>query len=40
VPPLKDIFDMAGMDLPNYLGNSKKIEDNGDNKSTDVVVKD
>ena len=20
VPPLKDIFDMAGMDLPNYLG--------------------
>jgi flotillin len=24
VPPLKDIFDMAGMDLPGYLGNSKK----------------
>ena len=23
VPPLKDIFDMAGMELPNYLGESK-----------------
>jgi flotillin len=23
VPPLKDIFDMAGMDLPNYLGKDK-----------------
>lgn len=31
VPPLKDIFDMAGMDLPNYLG--KK---NG-NSDTDVL---
>lgn len=29
VPPLKDIFDMAGMDLPNYLG--KK------NSDTDVL---
>jgi flotillin len=24
VPPLKDIFDMAGMDLPGYLGKEKK----------------
>ncbi|GGC20107.1 flotillin [Parapedobacter defluvii] len=24
VPPLKDIFDMAGMELPSYLGDSKK----------------
>jgi len=23
IPPLKDIFDMAGMDLPNYLGKPK-----------------
>ena len=23
VPPLKDIFDMAGMDLPNYLGKAR-----------------
>ncbi len=23
VPPLKDIFDMAGMDLPTYLGKAK-----------------
>jgi flotillin len=27
VPPLKDIFDMAGMDLPSYLGNKKTIEE-------------
>jgi flotillin len=27
VPPLKDIFDMAGMDLPSYLGHNKKIEE-------------
>src|ERR1044071_8316804 len=26
VPPLKDIFDMAGMDLPNYLGETKNGE--------------
>jgi flotillin len=26
VPPLKDIFDMAGMNLPDYLGKEK----NGD----------
>lgn len=32
VPPLKDIFDMAGMDLPNYLG--KK---NGGDDTADVV---
>jgi flotillin len=31
VPPLKDIFDMAGMDLPEYLGKTK----NG--SSTDIV---
>lgn len=30
VPPLKDIFDMAGMDLPSYLGKEKEKE-NGDN---------
>ena len=33
VPPLKDIFDMAGMDLPAYLGKHK----NGDSSSTGVV---
>lgn len=33
VPPLKDIFDMAGMDLPTYLGKHK----NGDDTSTDIV---
>jgi flotillin len=27
VPPLKDIFDMAGMDLPNYLGKNKTGDD-------------
>ncbi|MBL0269214.1 MAG: flotillin family protein [Chitinophagaceae bacterium] len=27
VPPLKDIFDMAGMDLPNYLGKKKEEAD-------------
>ncbi|MFC0775167.1 flotillin family protein [Terrimonas alba] len=33
VPPLKDIFDMAGMDLPTYLGKHK----NGDDTSTDIA---
>lgn len=33
VPPLKDIFDMAGMDLPTYLGQHR----NGDAGSTDIV---
>jgi flotillin len=33
VPPLKDIFDMAGMDLPTYLGKQK----NGDDTGTDIV---
>ncbi len=33
VPPLKDIFDMAGMDLPGYLGKHK----NGDESNTDIV---
>jgi len=33
VPPLKDIFDMAGMDLPTYLGKHK----NGESDSTDIV---
>jgi flotillin len=36
VPPLKDIFDMAGMDLPSYLG-QKKEDTNG---NTDVIIKD
>jgi flotillin len=44
VPPLKDIFDMAGMDLPSYLGNTKKQEDpiskEIDNTPTDVIVKE
>lgn len=31
VPPLKDIFDMAGMDLPNYLGKKNGSSD------TDVI---
>jgi flotillin len=34
VPPLKDIFDMAGMNLPSYLGNTQK--DNA--AATDAVV--
>jgi len=33
VPPLKDIFDMAGMDLPTYLGKQK----NGEDAGTDVI---
>ena len=33
VPPLKDIFDMAGMDLPTYLGKHK----NGDDTTSDIV---
>ncbi len=33
VPPLKDIFDMAGMDLPGYLGKHK----NGDESNSDIV---
>jgi flotillin len=37
VPPLKDIFDMAGMDLPSYLGNTKKSEAA---TSEAIVVKD
>jgi flotillin len=42
VPPLKDIFDMAGMDLPSYLGNTKKIEEakNTGNSGTFVVESD
>ncbi len=35
VPPLKDIFDMAGMDLPSYLGHQKKPE-HGEVKITDT----
>lgn len=31
VPPLKDLFEMAGMDLPTYLG--KKADEDGGNKS-------
>lgn len=34
VPPLKDIFDMAGMDLPSYLGKKN------DNTTTDVAEAD
>ncbi len=34
VPPLKDIFDMAGMDLPAYLGKKKNT---GGNEETGVV---
>lgn len=33
VPPLKDIFDMAGMDLPGYLGKRK----NGDEESVQLL---
>ncbi len=36
VPPLKDIFDMAGMDLPTYLG-KKKEDTTGD--ATGVEIK-
>jgi hypothetical protein len=33
VPPLKDIFDMAGMDLPGYLGKPQ----NGEEASVELV---
>jgi len=47
VPPLRDIFDMAGMDLPGYLGKNnatdaeiieeiKKIKPNGTEKEESV----
>jgi len=26
VPPLKEVFDMSGMELPKYLGSEKKAE--------------
>ncbi len=32
IPPLDDLFNMAGMELPNYLG-SKKSEDGSDNNN-------
>jgi hypothetical protein len=32
---LKDIFDMAGMDLPSYLGNSRKPETNNITEATE-----
>lgn len=34
VPPLKDLFDMAGMDLPNYLGKKK------DDTAVDTTVEE
>ena len=37
VPPLKDIFDMAGMELPNYLG--KKKDDAVDAEAEEVKKK-
>ena len=44
VPPLKDIFDMAGMDLPSYLGNKKTIEEHlpqvTEGAANDIVVKE
>jgi flotillin len=38
VPPLKDIFDMAGMDLPSYLGQSKNNHDEG--AGSEIIVKE
>ncbi len=38
VPPLKDIFDMAGMDLPNYLGQPAKKEETPARKNDDPPV--
>jgi flotillin len=32
VPPMSDLFNMAGMDLPAYLGKDKKHEDDGGEK--------
>jgi flotillin len=32
VPPMNDLFNMAGMDLPAYLGKDKKHEDDGGEK--------
>jgi hypothetical protein len=37
VPPLKDLFDMAGMDLPTYLAGKKR--DGGD-AAVDAVVEE
>lgn len=34
VPPLKDIFDMAGMDLPSYLGKNKQ---DGEDKPVELL---
>lgn len=39
VPPLKDIFDMAGMNLPSYLGEQKKPEA-GEVKITETKTTD
>jgi len=37
VPPLKDLFDMAGMDLPTYLATKKK---NGEGGAVDIDPED
>lgn len=39
VPPLKDLFEMAGMDLPTYLGEKKKEEHKGGDDDTVDEVK-
>jgi flotillin len=38
VPPLKDIFDMAGMDLPGYLGQNKNNHD--ESTTSEIIVKE
>lgn len=38
VPPLKDIFDMAGMELPNYLGKTKEEKSEDKKEDGDVTV--
>jgi len=39
IPPLSDLFNMAGMDLPQYLGN-KIVPDNGNEKEEVAEVKE
>lgn len=36
VPPMSDLFNMAGMDLPAYLGD-KKVEDNATEEATESI---
>ena len=37
VPPLQDLFDMAGMNLPNYLGSQDEKPANGDAEEVEII---